>query len=116
MKEGPLRRKCKGAFDAADMSEVKRWLAPGKDGDDEDARKRRDALDWAWDTTLPPQPRRAADTESALQTPISDAGTMPFTASTAPFESSWMSPGTTRKGDETGGSGMTGVTVSTLLL
>jgi hypothetical protein len=113
MKEGPLRRKCKGAFDAAEMSEVSRWLVSGQS--EADARKRVETLDWAWDTKIPSGPHRADDVGSALRTPISDAGTMSFTGQTPSFGSSWMGTGTERKGDEAGETRLMGMTLSTFL-
>lgn len=113
MKEGPLRRKCKGAFDATGMSEVSRWLVSGRNEDD--AAERVETLDWAWDTKIPSGPHRADDAGLGPLTPTSNAGTMSFTGQTPSFGSSWMGTGTERKGDETRETRLMGMTLSTFL-
>jgi hypothetical protein len=106
----PLKWRCKLLLDAAGVGRVQRWLVSGS-GDDE-ARKRIEALDWAWDTKSQSEPLRAIDAGLLPEHSMMDAGSLIRTAPTASFESSSRGSAT-EDGDEE--PERSGVTLSTVL-
>lgn len=102
----PLKWRCKLLLNAAGVGRVNRWLASGS-GDDE-ARRRLEALDWAWDTKSQSEPLRAID---AGLLPELDAMSLTRTAPTASFEPSSRGSATEDRDEETERSGVTSSTV-----
>jgi hypothetical protein len=82
----PLKWRCKLLFDAAGVGRVQRWLVSGS-GEDE-AKKRVEALDWAWDTKSQSEPLRAIDAGLVPEHSMMGAESSTPTAPTASFEPS----------------------------
>jgi hypothetical protein len=106
----PLKWRCKVLLDATGVGRVNRWLASGSG--DEEARKRLEALDWAWNTKSQSEPLRAIDAGLLPEHPMMDVESLTLTAPTASFEPSSRGPATKVGDEETERSG---VTLSTVL-
>jgi hypothetical protein len=106
----PLKWRCKLLLDAAGVGRVQRWLVSGS-GDDE-ARKRIEALDWAWDTKSQSEPLQAIDAGLLPEHPMMDADSLAPKGPTASSGISSRDPGTENEGEEIE---MSGITLSTTL-